>query len=81
MVARYIFGRALPICPPIGPIRAYGGHTTVRGAPMPNMPIPAPAPAGAVSRLDLGADAARGSEPSQVPTTCPIVFCFEASDS
>jgi len=48
---------------------------------MPNMPIPAPAPAGAVSRLDLGADAARGSEPSQVPTTCPIVFCFEASDS
>ena len=68
---------------------------------MPNQPTTTPSATPAVNRLEMGVEAARGpepsnmacytccgmgvrgcacldGEPSQMPTTCQITFCFEA---
>ena len=46
---------------------------------MPSQPITSPSISPSISRLEMGVESARGSEPSEFSGTCQVHgFCFEA---
>lgn len=53
--------------------------TSMGGNAMPSQSILTPAVTQSISRLEMGVESARGSEPSEFSGTCQIHgFCFEA---